>query len=255
MLHIFICEDEEVQLNYIKDMISEYVTCRKIDAQIAAAERTPESILKKLHEESPPALFFIDVQLDGCEMDGFELACRLKSLNREHGIVFLTSNAPLAYKAFEYRLEVLDYIVKEPEYFLRETISDRLSERLDVVFEKVDSRWDRKNKKTILLFCGSKVTEVIIEDIILIQSVAGKHLTEVILHDHMITVREPLKSLYRQLGKDFIYVNKSCIVNRYKMKELDKKERFMHLSGGFRVEVSYRELKGVERVLKNNCAG
>ena len=236
MLHIFICEDEEIQLNYIKDMISEYVTCRKIDAQIAAAERAPESILKKLHEESPPALFFIDVQLDGCEMDGFELACRLKSLNREHGIVFLTSNAPLAYKAFEYRLEVLDYIVKEPEYFLRETISDRLSERLDVVFEKVDSRWDRKNKKTILLFCGSKVTEVI-------------------LHDHMITVREPLKSLYRQLGKDFIYVNKSCIVNRYKMKELDKKERFMHLSGGFRVEVSYRELKGVERVLKNNCAG
>ena len=25
MLHIFICEDEEIQLNYIKDMISEYV--------------------------------------------------------------------------------------------------------------------------------------------------------------------------------------------------------------------------------------
>ena len=48
MLHIFICEDEEIQLNYIKDMISEYVTCREIDAQIAAAERAPESILKKL---------------------------------------------------------------------------------------------------------------------------------------------------------------------------------------------------------------
>lgn len=251
MLYIFICEDEEVQLNYIKSMITEYIVSRGIDAQIAAAEKEPEGILAKLHDVRQPSVFFIDVQLEGCDMDGFELAGRLKRLNSEYGIVFLTSNAHMAYKAFEYRLEVLDYIVKEPGYFLRETISGQLEERLDVIFEKAAGLCGGRDRKTIALSCGSKVTEVIVEDIILIQSVAGKHLTDVILRDHMITVRETLKSLYGRLGGDFIYVNKSCVVNRYKMKELDKKERFLYLDGGFRVEAAYREIKRVEGILKS----
>lgn len=252
MLYIFVCEDEELQLNYIRNMITGYIARKGIDAKIEVAEKEPERILEKLHNENQPALFFIDVQLDGCKMDGFELACRLKMLNGGYSIVFLTSNAPMAYKAFEYRLEVLDYIVKEPEFFLQETISEQLAERLDIIFEKATSLCEKKSKATIALSCGSKVVEVIIEDIILIQSVAGKHLTEVILRDHMITVRETLKSLYGQLGGDFIYVSKSCVVNRYKMKELDKKERFLDLDGRFRVEVAYRELKRVERVLKGS---
>ena len=40
-------------------------------------------------------------------------------------------------------------------------------------------------------------------------------------------------------------------MNRYKMKELDKKERFLYLDGGFRVEAAYREIKRVEGILKS----
>ena len=45
MLHIYICEDEKVQLNRIRDMITEYIADLRIDARIAAARQNPEEIM------------------------------------------------------------------------------------------------------------------------------------------------------------------------------------------------------------------
>ena len=252
MLYIYICEDEEVQLNYIRDIITEYIADRGVDARIAAAKQDPEEIMEGLHDHYQPAVFFIDVQLDGCDMDGFELARRLKWLNSEYAFVFLTSSGQLAYKVFEYNLEVLDYVIKKPEYFQQKEINECLRQRLDCIFEKLNSLCDKKNKATIALAGGGKVTDVIMEDIIYIQSVAGKHQAEVYLDSRVIIVRQSMKSIYEQLSEDFVYVNKSCIVNRYKMQELDKKERFLYLEGEFQVEVAHRELRRIAKIMECN---
>jgi DNA-binding LytR/AlgR family response regulator len=45
MLHIYICEDEEIQLNCIKDILTEYIADLRIDARIAAARQDPEEIM------------------------------------------------------------------------------------------------------------------------------------------------------------------------------------------------------------------
>ena len=252
MLYIYICEDEEVQLNYIREMITEYIADQRIDARIVAARQDPEEIMAELHDYCQPAIFFIDIQLDGYDMDGFDLARRLKWLNSEYAVVFLTSSTDFAYKVFEYDLEVLDYVVKEPEYFRQKRINNSLKRRLDRIFVKMNSLCDKKNKATIALAGGGKVTNVIMEDIIYIQSVAGRHQAEVYLDNRVIIVRQSMKSIYELLSEDFVYVNKSCIVNRYKMQELDKKERFLYLAGGFRVEVAYRELNDIAKIMERN---
>ena len=250
MLYIYICEDEEVQLNYIRDMIMEYIAERGVDARIAAARQDPEEIMEELHAHYQPAVFFIDVQLDRCNMDGFDLARRLKWLNSEYAVVFLTSNDHLAYKVFEYNLDVLDYVIKKPEYFQQNGIDECLRQRLDHIFEKLNGLCDKKNKVTIALAGGGKVTNVIMEDIIYIQTVAGRHQAEVYLDNRVIIVRQSMKSIYKLLSGDFVYVNKSCIVNRYKMRELDKRERFLYLAGGFQVEVAHRELRRIAEIME-----
>ena len=200
MLYIYICEDEEVQLNYIREMITEYIADQRIDARIVAARQDPEEIMAELHDYCQPAIFFIDIQLDGYDMDGFDLARRLKWLNSEYAVVFLTSSTDFAYKVFEYDLEVLDYVVKEPEYFRQKRINNSLIRRLDRIFEKMMSLCDKKNKATIALAGGGKVTNVIMEDIIYIQSVAGRHQAEVYLDNRVIIVRQSMKSIYELLS-------------------------------------------------------
>lgn len=57
MLYIYICEDEEVQLNYIREMITEYIADQRIDARIVAARQDPEEIMAELHDYCQPAIF------------------------------------------------------------------------------------------------------------------------------------------------------------------------------------------------------
>lgn len=76
-------------------------------------------------------MFFIDIQLDGYCMEGFELARELRKNMKDSYIVFLTSCEELAYKAFEYELDIIDYIVKQPQDFLMVKMSTRVEQRID----------------------------------------------------------------------------------------------------------------------------
>ena len=48
-----------------------------------------------------------------------------------------------------------------------------------------------------------------------------------------------------------MYVNKSCIVRKDKIKEVDRKNRYVKLENDFQIEVSYREMKNVLDMFQN----
>lgn len=246
MIDIYLCEDEEIQLSYFQKVIEEYLTEEHIDARVVSARRSPEQTLADIQENgSKRALFLIDIQLRGCSMDGFGLARELKKLNREYYLVYLTSHEELAYKVFEYELGVLDYIVKSPRNFLSNKISDHMRSRFNTIFEKIEKRERQEEKETIVIECGSRYVEVIVEDIIFIQAIKGRHQIEIHTPYQTMNVRQSLKDIYEMLDDNFLYVNKSCIVQKSMIREIDKKERIVILKGNYRVEISYRVMKGI----------
>lgn len=118
MIAVYLCEDEENQLLRFKKIIEQYILREHIDAKIVSAKTNPGQTLEDVKERGDArAVFFIDVELRGYSMNGFELAGKLKGLREEYYFVYLTSHEELAYKVFEYELGVLDYIVKSPRIF------------------------------------------------------------------------------------------------------------------------------------------
>lgn len=265
MIDIYLCEDEEIQLLYFKKILEEYLAAAHIDARIVSARMNPDQTLKDVREiGSDLALFLIDVELSGCSMNGFGLARELKKLNREYYLVYLTSHEELAYKVFEYELGVLDYIVKDPRYFLlikhtdetasgrlccSEAVNSRLRSRLNGIFERIEKQTRQQKRETIVIECGSRLVEVIIEDIIFIQAIKGKHHIEICTACQMMNVRQSLKEIYETLNEDFLYINKSCIVQKHMIREIDKKNRLATLKGGYQMEISYRNIKGIANIL------
>ncbi|MGF0034386.1 LytR/AlgR family response regulator transcription factor [Bariatricus sp. SGI.154] len=250
MIDIYLCEDEEIQLLYFKKILEEYLEATHVDARIVSARMNPEQIVADIREhESNLALFFIDIQLKGCSMDGFGLARKLKKMNREYYLVYLTSHEELAYKVFEYELGVLDYIVKSPRHFLSNNISDGLKARLNNIFGKIEKQTRQEKKETLVIECGSRLVEVIVEDIILIQAIKGKHQIEIYTAYQTMNVRQSLKDLYEMLNDDFLYINKSCIVQKSMIREVDKKNRIVMLKGGYQMEISYRIMKSINNIL------
>ena len=251
MIKIYLCEDELSQLNYFKKVIAAFITEKHIDAEIVSARKNPLFTLNDIQKNGEsPALFSLDVELKDYELDGFKLAKKLKEKTLESYIVFLTLQEDLAFKAFEYKLEPLDYIIKKPEYFLSNRLSNEISERITKIFEKVEM-FRKKRQDYITLSSGGRILEIKREDILFIQAIKGSHQIEIYLPYKKITIRQTLKYMRDLLDDSFIYINKSCLVHRAKIREIHKKEHLAYLEGGYQLDVAYREMKNLCNIVEN----
>ena len=97
----------------------------------------------------------------------------------------------------------------------------------------------------IQLESGSRMIEIPIEDIVMVQVIKSTHMIDIYTTSQKI--KETLKKMFEILGGDFIYVNKSCIVQNKKIREIDKKNHYALMPGGLKVEVSYREMRNLLR--------
>lgn len=254
MLDIYLCEDEEIQLLRFAEILDKYIESNSKNAKIISKRWNPEETLKdakKNAENENDTLFFIDVQLGDTYMNGFDLAQRLKELCPKCYLVFLTSKEELAYQAFERELDVLDYIVKRPEYFLEE-VNENLKQRFDRIFAKIGKDLEKRKSRTtkIKIESGSKMIEIDLNEIIFVQSIKQNHQLEIITRRQRVETRQTLKKMQEILGEGFIYVNKSCLVAKNKIQEIDRENRFVKLEGGYRLEISHRELKNVVSIMK-----
>ena len=97
----------------------------------------------------------------------------------------------------------------------------------------------------IQLESGSRMIEIPIEDIVMVQAIKSTHMIDIYTTSQKI--KETLKKMFEILGGDFIYVNKSCIVQNKKIREIDKKNHYALMPGGLKVEVLYREMRNLLR--------
>ncbi len=116
--------------------------------------------------------------------------------------------------------------------------------RMESIFGKIELL-RMKKQNNISISTGSRMMEVNKEDILFIQAVKGSHQIEIYLAYRKLTLRQSLKNISEHLDEKFIFISKSCIVQKKKIREIDKKERKILLEGGYELDVLYREIKKV----------
>ena len=81
MIQIYICEDEKIQLEFWKRTIEDYIKSAKIMAEIVSARQNPQDILNDIEQcDNSQRLFFIDIQMPEYDMNGLELARKLREM-------------------------------------------------------------------------------------------------------------------------------------------------------------------------------
>lgn len=255
MIKVYICEDQKIQLEFWKRTIEEYIYLNNIKGKVVSVHQDPLEILKDTEEYNgnDQYLFFIDIQMPKYDIDGFELAKKLREKSMDYYLVFITAKEKLAYKVFEYQLDILDYIIKKPEYYQENTNMFPIKERLSRIFYKINQKQKEKDKEEqrIQIGSGGRKYEIAMKDIIYVQAIKGTHLIEINVACKKIQVRQTLKEIFDKLdSEEFLFVNKSCIIQKNMIVEFDKKNRKLNLNGGYQLEVSVREMKKICKEMK-----
>lgn len=245
MLGVFICEDNEVQRNQIESFIRKYLLIEELDMEIKVSTDKPEQVLDYLdrHPDSR-GIYFLDIDLK-CEMNGIELGAKIREKDIHGKIVFITTHDELLALTFKYKVEAMDYILKEGEIAgVRERIQEALNQA-HRHFQKEAQKAD----DFIQLKIGSQIRVFDLKQVMFFETASTPH--KLILHSSNSTLEFYGKiNDIAELSPLLVRIHKSYVINYKNIQLIDKKKREVTMTNGEKCLLSIRLIKQLETAIK-----
>ncbi|AQY50133.1 accessory gene regulator protein A [Listeria weihenstephanensis FSL R9-0317] len=217
MIEVFICEDESNQRNQIVKYVENYIMIENFDMELALSTGDPEELLSYVQFSGEGmALYFLDVDLKHPRLDGLALAQKIREYDPRGFIVFITTHAELSYLTFTYKVEAMDYIIKDDFENVRNRIFDCM--------KSVEERVGRERKdvgKYFTMKLEEKVIHELYDDILFLETSAKAR--RIILHakDRQIEFYGRMKGLDEKLDERFFRTHRSFILNTDKIESIN----------------------------------
>ncbi|KAJ50585.1 DNA-binding LytR/AlgR family response regulator [Clostridium tetanomorphum] len=215
MLKIAICDDEIHQRTSLINMIEKALQLKNIKCFIYQYDSGEELLHSKLEMN----LYFLDIRMD--KLSGIETAKKIREINKEAVIIFITALKEYVFQAFDVR--AFHYILKPiTEKKLREVLYSALLQ-----FQETD--------KFILGKTISESFKIFVKDIFYIES----HLRKIKVHTtyDIIEYYYKLSDIESELKDcNFFRCHKSYIVNLKYIRSYDS--TFITLKNGEKIYIS-----------------
>lgn len=224
MISIYLCDDETAVLSQIKTALEWKILMENYDMEIVCATTRAQELLDEVRAGSR-SIYFLDVNLQDREWDGFKLGRELRRLDPHGTLVYITSYGDLAWRTFQYHLEAFDYIVKEPE-----RIGSSVSQCLGEIHTRLlEERRDPAEMFT--LRSGETVHHIPLRDILFFETAATPH--HVLLHtsNSRMDFLGSLNELELKLGDRFIRTHRAYLVAADKIEAVDLKHNKLWAGG------------------------
>lgn len=218
MIEVFICEDEVNQRSELVKHVENYIMMENFDMELALSTGDPEELLSYVQFGGEGmGLYFLDVDLKHPRLDGLELAQKIREYDPRGFIVFITTHAELSYLTFTYKVEAMDYIIKDD--------FDKVRNRIFDCMRSVEERVGRERKEVGKFFTmktDEKVIHELYDDILFLSTLKTKA-RRIILHgqDRQIEFYGTLKSLEDSFDERFYKTHRAFIVNTDKIESVN----------------------------------
>lgn len=239
MLDIFVCEDNGVQRQAIVQTILNTVQIEELDMQLALDTEDPYVLLEKIKTSQNTGIYFLDIDL-GSNINGLKLAQQIRLFDPRGFIIFITAHSELSYMTFQYRVEAMDFVLKDNPAETKVKIRECLLNAI----ERYTLQTNRTHKVYTIETGGRKIS-INYDDILFFETSSNIH--KVILHakDRQIEFSGTIKELANALGSDFMRCHRSFLVNKKNIKEADTKNRIIYFANGETCLISTRMMKGL----------
>lgn len=216
MLPVYLCEDDSCQLVHLQNVTENCILYHEYNMKVVGAYHTPSDLLQEVQKEHPiHGIYILDIELKA-DINGIELAALIRKLDPRAFIIFITTHDEMAFLTFQYKVEPLDYILKED----LDNLYDRLNDCLVNVLEK-QRNLSLKHTDKFCFTSGSRNYFIPHKDIYYIETMSA-HKYRVHYANGILELRGNLTDVADRLGKDFCMCHRSCLVNLNHVKELNQ---------------------------------
>ena len=240
MLKLYICEDIEVQRNRMQQVIENMILMEELDMEFGCVSEDPHRILDTVKETGEVGIYFLDIAL-GADMTGLTLAQEIRKYDPRGFIIFVTTHSEMSYMTFIYKLEALDFILKDAP--------EELGKRVCDCILKANQRFASVNNKVHVKFSvkvNEKVFTVDYDDILFFETSPNVH--KIILHckNRQMEFLGKIKEIEKEVDGRFYRCHRSFLVNKDNIREIDFQNRVIYMVNGDECLLSSRMMKGLK---------
>ena len=237
MLKVFVCEDNEEQRDRITKIIDNIILIEDYDMKLELSTANPYEILENIRFTETSGIYFLDVDLHS-DINGIQLAEKIREYDPRGFIIFVTVHAEMSYLTFMYKVEAMDYIIKD-NY---KNIYERVKECIDNAHNKYRAKVTDL-QKVFSVKVDDKLINIDYNKILFFETSSTIH--KIIIHceNRQVEFYGQMKELEKSLDQRFCRCHTSFIVNKDKIKEIDKKNRVAYLINGEECLISTRNIK------------
>ncbi len=225
MLNIFVCEDNAIQRRTVVQIIQNTVLIEELDMQLVLDTGDPYALLNEARSS---------------RNTGMKLAQQIRLFDPRGFIIFITAHSEMSYMTFQYRVEAMDFVLKDNPAEAKVKIRECLLNAMERY-----SLHTNKTRKTYTAQVGGRKVSVDYDDIFFFETSGNIH--KVILHakDRQVEFSGTMKELAGALDDNFVRCHRSFLVNKNNISEIDVKNRIIHFLNGETCLVSTRMMKGL----------
>lgn len=241
MIEIYICEDVQKQRERIAYYVETAIMFEEYDMELKLATDDAEEFLQSVRESKNTGLYFLDIDL-GKGKNGLELAKEIRKYDPRGFIVFVTSHSEMSLLTFQYKVEALDFIIKdEPR-----NIQQRIGECMEKAVQRSENI-SRGEGKTITIVRGGQRITLKQSEIEFFETSVNEH--KLIVHTGQKSMEffGKIKDIEQEVGEDFLRCHRSYLVNKKNVKEIDYSNKTIHMKGGAECPISSRMLSHVKK--------
>jgi two-component system response regulator AgrA len=235
MLPVYLCEDEPVLLLNYQTVIKNYLLFHEdFEMELALATSDPHELLREVAARPQTAVYFLDIEL-GSDINGLELAQRIREIDVKGYIIFITTHSELSLMALTYQITATDFILKDNPLQLKE----RMVQCLEVVHRRHTHALE-SSRKALPIKISSRIFSVPFDEIVFIETLSGSHKVRVHTCNTIYETYHKLNDLEEGMDDRFFRCHKAYLVNREHIRKIDKKARVIYMSDGSTCPVSAR---------------
>lgn len=225
---IGLCDDNDVQLNYVNSLIASWANKRHVKCDIAIYHSAEELVFENAGSY-PFDLLILDIQMG--EMNGMELAKRIRTTDKNIMIIFITGLSDYVFEGYE--VGALRYLLKP----LKE-------EQFTALLNEAFSQMNQDNKRWYIFTCDGEIVKLDYDDIIYIE--ARGHYVNIVSTGQSYELKGSISQLSEQLNADdFFSTHRSYIVNFKHVEKINKEDCL--LSNGVYIPVSRSNYKQLNK--------
>lgn len=237
MLKVYICEDEYHQQLYLEKIIKEAICIENYDMEISLITHDPYELLNNIKDINHTGIYFLDVHLKS-DINGIQLAEKIRHYDPRCFIIFITADKSMSYLTFLHKVEAMDYIIKNDFNDLPFRIKDCLHNSYTKYISK-----NAKLQKILSVKVNDRIVNIDYNRILFIETSPTIH--KLLLHydDKIIEFYGKIKEFENLLDDRFCRCHNSFLINKDKIKEINKKDRIAYMINDKECLISTRGLK------------